>query len=471
MAVKNIADLNTAIASINDGGQNTAALVRMVLTDIMDSSRNKIDEPVTDGQDGADGAQGPQGDAGPQGPDGLSAYEVAVADGFVGNETAWLASLVGADGADGADGAQGPQGIQGPQGDAGADGTNGTNGTNGSDGLDGADGDSAYQVWLNEGNVGTEADFIIAITGADGADGSDGAQGPQGIQGPAGNDGMDGADGIDGLGVPAGGTTGQYLRKASNADNDTEWAALAGGGDVVGPASSVLNRLAVFADTTGKLLKSTANFLLSDTAQVSVNGAAFLRQFNVKGTGLQARMYFEGSAGDNPGIEFGNDATGTRRTLIRLNEAGTLGTELEFYTKPDSGSSAALNMVLDEDGNLSLPNGSLTLSGTVDGRDVDADGTKLDGIASGATANSSDAALLARGNHTGTQAASTISDFNSAVDARITASGAQANTINSDPSADGVTGSDQVTNVTSCTQAEFDAGTPNASTLYLITDA
>lgn len=41
--------------------------------------------------------------------------------------------------------------------------------------------------------------------------------------------------------------------------------------------------------------------------------------------------------------------------------------------------------------------------------------TKLAGIATGATANSSDATLLARGNHTGTQASSTISDFASTV--------------------------------------------------------
>lgn len=44
-----------------------------------------------------------------------------------------------------------------------------------------------------------------------------------------------------------------------------------------------------------------------------------------------------------------------------------------------------------------------------------ADKTKLDGIASGATANSSDATLFARANHTGTQLAATISDFASAV--------------------------------------------------------
>lgn len=47
--------------------------------------------------------------------------------------------------------------------------------------------------------------------------------------------------------------------------------------------------------------------------------------------------------------------------------------------------------------------------------------TKLSGIAAGATANSTDATLLGRANHTGTQTASTISDFSTAADARITA--------------------------------------------------
>lgn len=43
------------------------------------------------------------------------------------------------------------------------------------------------------------------------------------------------------------------------------------------------------------------------------------------------------------------------------------------------------------------------------------DKTKLDGIATGATANATDAALRDRSTHTGTQLASTISDFNTAV--------------------------------------------------------
>lgn len=50
---------------------------------------------------GDTGPQGPQGIQGVTGPTGLSAYEVAVADGFVGNESQWLVSLVGPTGADG----------------------------------------------------------------------------------------------------------------------------------------------------------------------------------------------------------------------------------------------------------------------------------------------------------------------------------------------------------------------------------
>ena len=71
--------------------------------------------------------------------------------------------------------------------------------------------------------------------------------------------------------------------------------------------------------------------------------------------------------------------------------------------------------------------GNVALTGTVDGRDIATDGTKLDGITSGATANDTDANLKNRTNHTGTQLASTISDFDTAADARITTQKGAAN--------------------------------------------
>jgi hypothetical protein len=90
---------------------------------------------------------------------------------------------------DGARGPVGPQGPQGPQGIPGQDGLlgpQGPTGPAGSQGPIGNNGLSAYQVWLNLGNVGTELDFINSLTG------------PQGIQGPAGPVGTPGINGING---------------------------------------------------------------------------------------------------------------------------------------------------------------------------------------------------------------------------------------------------------------------------------
>jgi hypothetical protein len=61
------------------------------------------------------------------------------------------------------------------------------------------------------------------------------------------------------------------------------------------------------------------------------------------------------------------------------------------------------------------PDATTGVSGFMSG----ADKTKLNGIATGATANAADSALRDRSTHTGTQAAATISDFAEAVDDRV----------------------------------------------------
>ncbi|MGA1868579.1 MAG: hypothetical protein ACMUJM_08515 [bacterium] len=70
-------------------------------------------------------------------------------------------------------GPQGPPGIQGPQ---------------GVEGPPGADGKSAYQIWLDAGNTGEEADFLTSIKGDTGPAGPQGETGPQGPKGDTGPD-------------------------------------------------------------------------------------------------------------------------------------------------------------------------------------------------------------------------------------------------------------------------------------------
>lgn len=109
--------------------------------------------PGADGEDGQDGAPGP---AGEPGADGLSAYELAVQEGYEGDLTSWLASLVGADGQDGADGQEGPQGA------------------------------SAYEVAVLNGFQGTIQDWLDSLKGVDGVDGQNGVDGQDGAPGASG---------------------------------------------------------------------------------------------------------------------------------------------------------------------------------------------------------------------------------------------------------------------------------------------
>ena len=132
------------------------------------------------GPAGATGATGPAGNTGATGPagtsgsNGLSAYQVWLQLGNTGTEANFIASLKGPTGAAGP---QGPAGTTGATGPAGTSGAAGPAGTSGSNGL------SAYQVWLQLGNTGTEANFIASLKGPTGA------AGPQGPAGAAGADG------------------------------------------------------------------------------------------------------------------------------------------------------------------------------------------------------------------------------------------------------------------------------------------
>lgn len=94
-----------------------------------------------------------------------------------------------------------PTCIQGAKGDTGASGKNGTNGI---DGKDGNNGKSAYQIWLDAGNTGTEEDYLASLKGADGKDGAKGEKGDTGATGPQGEQGIQGEKGDIGSQGPKG---------------------------------------------------------------------------------------------------------------------------------------------------------------------------------------------------------------------------------------------------------------------------
>jgi len=60
------------------------------------------------------------------------------------------------------------QGPRGDKGDTGPQGLQGLPGTDGVDGTDGLNGKSAYEIWLDQGNSGTEQDFLDSLKGEQG---------------------------------------------------------------------------------------------------------------------------------------------------------------------------------------------------------------------------------------------------------------------------------------------------------------
>lgn len=132
---------------------------------------------------------------------GLSAYAIAVENGFRGTEEEWLESLkgpqgeIGPQGPQGEIGPKGDTGEQGPAGPQGPQGEQGPRGEQGSQGLAGSQGPQGVQGV--QGPAGPQGE-----TGPQGPKGDTGEQGPvgpvgpQGEQGPVGPQGPKGDDGI-----------------------------------------------------------------------------------------------------------------------------------------------------------------------------------------------------------------------------------------------------------------------------------
>jgi len=184
-----------------------------------------------------------------------------------------LTAPAGADGADGVDGDTGPAGPAGDDGAPGADGDDGFNAEmvrQSTTSLALGTGSKAFTYTAVANNLGwmvgsrlrayndathymegvvtavsnsgvtINVDYVVGSgTLASWSLGIAGDRGDTGATGATGAAGADGADGADGSGVPAGGTTGQVLAKASGTDGDVEWVDAGSGGGLSEPLDLV----------------------------------------------------------------------------------------------------------------------------------------------------------------------------------------------------------------------------------------
>lgn len=214
---------------------------------------------IIEGPQGIPGIRGPKGDKGDRGPMGLEGPE-------------------GPQGEQGEQGIQGFEGPRGPRGPIGLEGERGPKGERGKDGRDGKDGKDGKDADMNEVRMIAEVGSRSAVKEHEAKFNHDPfLVGSKKVSEAGMEDGMvmtyDGkGDRLHyttlkqvatkvtklagrGLSLPSqSGNSGKYL---TTDGQRSSWAAIAGTGDVVGPASAVANNVAIFDGTTGKLIKDS----------------------------------------------------------------------------------------------------------------------------------------------------------------------------------------------------------------------
>ena len=262
----------------------------------------------------------------------------------------------GEQGIQGPKGDPGEQGLQGPKGDPGEQGLQGPKGDPGEQGIQGPKGDPGEQ-----GSQGPKGDpGEQGIQGPKGDPGDQGIQGPkgdQGIQGPKGDQGIQGPKGDQGIqgpkGDPGSGFTPENIAKLNG----------------VAPGAT--------ANATDAALRDRSTH--TGTQAVSTV------------SGLQSALDSKVSA--EAGKSLMTDAERTKLGGIATGAQVNVATDIGQGTRTDTG----IPLTSSTGTGTTLPVATTSLAGLM----APADKSKLNGVAPGATANATDAALRNRSTHTG----------------------------------------------------------------------
>jgi hypothetical protein len=133
---------------------------------------------------------------------------------------------------------------------------------------------------------------------------------------------------------------------------DGVWSSPAGGGDVVGPASSTDNAFARFDSTTGKLLQNSTGATLSDTGAAVFTGALDVLGNSTAGSNL--KLYEDTDNGTN---------------FVSLKAPNTIAADVTF-TLPSADGSASQFLQTNGSGTLSFATVSGSSQWTTTGADI-----------------------------------------------------------------------------------------------------
>ena len=277
------------------------------------------------GLTGPQGPQGPQGATGPQGiqgltgANGLSAYDIAVQNGYTGTQAQWLSTTAGAAGTNGVDGKNTlvktttePAGVNcatgGTKVEVGLD-------TNSNGVLDASEVNTALTKYICNGAVGA-----TGTQGIQGVAGTNGAQGPQGIQGVAGANGPQGPAGANGLSAYDIAVQNGYTGTQTQWLSTTAGAAGTNGVDGKNSLVKTTTEAAGVNCATGGTkiqvgLDANSNGVL-DTSEVNAALTKYICNGAVGVTGAQG---IQGVAG-------ANGATGAQGPIGLTGAAGAIGT-------------------------------------------------------------------------------------------------------------------------------------------------